>query len=73
MLEYSDIFNGLTERHTINTGVMDLVSTTISYSKELAVAITHNGEPESEDEDKDHFEISGFSLNSFKHKWSHEI
>jgi len=29
--EYSEIFNGLTEHHTINTGIMDLVNIVISY------------------------------------------
>jgi len=43
----------------------------ISYTKDFAVAITHNGEPE--DDDADHFEINGISLHSFKRKWSREI
>lgn len=50
---------------------MDLVNIVISYSKDIAVAIVHNGEPE--DDEKDHFEISGISLNSFTHKWSREV
>ena len=50
---------------------MDLVNIVISYTKDFAVAITHNGEPE--DDDADHFEINGISLHSFKRKWSREI
>ena len=50
---------------------MDLVNIVISYTKDFAVTITHNGEPE--DDDKDHFEINGISLHSFKSKWSREI
>lgn len=42
---------------------MDLVNIVISYSKDIAVCITHNGEPE--EDEADHFEISGISLNSF--------
>ncbi len=50
---------------------MDLVNIVISYTKDFAVAITHNGEPEGDD--ADHFEINGISLHSFKRKWSREI
>jgi hypothetical protein len=50
---------------------MDLVNIVISYTKDIAIAITHNGEPE--DDDCDHFEISGISLRSFSHKWTKEI
>lgn len=65
--EYSEIFNGLTEHHTINTGTMDLINIVISYTKDVAVAITQNGE--FEDDEADHFEITGISLNSFTQKW----
>jgi len=50
---------------------MDLINIVISYTKDIAIVITHIGEPE--DDDDDHFEISGVSLNSFTQKWSREI
>lgn len=59
---HKKIFRDLTERYEIDTNDYEVINITITYGSKFAVAIVKD----SNLADKDHFEIIGYSLNSFK-------
>jgi len=63
------IFRDLTERHQIDTHNLETINIIITYGSKFAVAITNDSSAHG----KDHFEILGFSLNSFEQKWSKTV
>ena len=63
------IFRDLTERHQIDTHNLETINIIITYGSKFAVAIVND----SASHGLDHFEILGFSLNSFEQKWAKRI
>ena len=63
------IFRDLTERHQIDTHNLETINIAITYGSKFAIAIAND----SASHGQDHFEILGFSLNSFQQKWSKRV
>jgi len=59
----------LTDRININTDGMELINIQMTYGSKYCVAILND----SEDTEKDVFEIRGYSLRSFNQKWKKRI
>jgi hypothetical protein len=59
----------LTERYEIDTHDFEVINIVITYGSKYAIAIVKD----SNTTDTDHFEILGYSLNSFQQKWCKPI
>lgn len=68
-METKRTFRELTERHQIDTYNLEVINIAITYGSKYAIALVND----SAKTGGDHFEILGFSLNSFQQKWSKVI
>jgi hypothetical protein len=67
--ETRETFRNLTERYEMDTTDYEVINIAITYGSKYAIAIVKD----SNNTETDHFEILGFSLNSFNKKWTRNI
>lgn len=63
-------FRDLTERHQVSSRDLDIINIGITYGSKYCVAIARDSTSAGA---VDHFEVIGYSLNSFQQKWARVV
>jgi len=59
------------DKHHIDTERFEVIDAMVTYDAKQCVALCKNPEPD--DNGKDEYKITGYSLKSFSKKWSNRI